>query len=54
VLLESSDLLRREAHLLDDNSQTTEPIRLIRTITRLGLEGNDSALALLYRLDPDS
>jgi hypothetical protein len=54
LVLESSDLLRREAHLLDDNSQTTEPIRLIRTITRLGLEGNDSALALLYRLDPDS
>jgi len=53
LMLESSDVLRQQAHVLDD-SQTMEPIRLIRAISRLGLEGHASALALLHRLDPDS
>ena len=53
LMLESSDALRDQAHDLDD-SQTMEPIRLIRAVTRLGLDGHDPALALLHRLDPDS
>jgi hypothetical protein len=53
LMLESSDALRHEAHDLDD-SQTMEPIRLIRAVTRLGLDGHDPAVALLHRLDPDS
>lgn len=53
LVLESSDRFLQQAHVLDD-SQTMEPIRLIRAITRLGLDGHDPALALLHRLDPDS